>query len=156
MDGCISRIKNKIMAKNTTGYFLANQTYTQTSLTNTTLTTIATGAANDSWVYDIVITTNSITPVLGTLYMNIGSPNPDFTLKKILAAAPIQAGQGITTTNPYRLLQSSDGSQVIYRFLDRDQNFYIPLDAGHTLKFQIDSGLSSGATVNILVFQRDF
>ncbi len=144
------------MAKNTVGYFLADQTYTQSSLTNGTLTTIATGAANDSWVYDIVITTNSITPVLGTLYMNIGSPSPDFVLKKILGAAPIQAGQGITTTNPYRLLQSSDGSQVIYRFLDRDQNFYIPLDAGDVLKFQIDSGLSAGATVNILVFQRDF
>jgi hypothetical protein len=143
------------MAKNTVGYFLADQVYTQTSLTNGTLTTIATGAADDSWVYDIVITTNSTTAVTGTLYINTGTT--DFPIKKILGTAPIQAGQGITTTNPYRLLQSSDGSQVIYRFLDRDQNFYIPLKATNTLKFQVDSGtLSAGAAVNILVFQRNF
>jgi hypothetical protein len=133
------------MAKNTTGYFLADQVYTQVSISNTTSTIIATGAADDSWVYDIVITTNSTTPVLGTLYINTGTT--DFPIKKILGTAPIQAGQGITTTNPYRLLQSSDGSQVIYRFLDRATN---------TLKFQIDSGLSAGAAVNILVFQRNF
>jgi len=142
------------MAKNTTGYFLAGQTYTQVSITNTTLTPIATGAADDSWVYDIVITTTSTTPVLGTLYINTGAT--DFPIKKILAAAPIQAGQGTTTTNPYRLLQASDGSQVIYRFLDRDQNYYIPLKAANTLKFKVDSGLSSGTELNILVFQRDF
>jgi hypothetical protein len=142
------------MAKNTVGYFLADQTYTQSSLTNTTLTTIATGAANDSWVYDIVITTTSTSAVLGTLYINVGGS--DFPIKKILAAAPIQAGQGTTTANPYRLLQSADGGQVTYRFLDRDQNYYIPLKATNTLKFQIDSGLSAGTSVNILVFQRDF
>lgn len=142
------------MAKNTVGYFLADQTYTQSSLTNTTLTTIATGAANDSWVYDIVITTTSTTAVLGTLYINTGGT--DFPIKKILAAAPIQAGQGTTSANPYRLLQSADGGQVTYRFLDRDQNYYIPLKATNTLKFQIDSGLSAGTAVNILVFQRDF
>jgi hypothetical protein len=142
------------MAKNTVGYFLADQTYTQTSLTNTTLTPIATGAANDSWVYDIVITSTNSQSVTGTLYINTGST--DFPIKKILAAAPIQAGQGTTTTNPYRLLQSSDGSQVIYRFLDRDQNYYIPLKAGNTLKFQVDAGLTGGGVINILVFQRDF
>jgi hypothetical protein len=143
------------MAKNTTGYFLADQTYTQTTMnTNGATSLIATGGTNDSWVYDIVITSTSLNAVLGTLYINTGTT--DFTIKKILGTAPIQAGQGTTTTNPYRLLQSSDGSQVIYRFLDRDQNFYIPLKAGNTLKFKVDSGLSSGTELNILVFQRDF
>lgn len=143
------------MAKNTVGYFLADQTYTQSSLSSIGASaTIATGAANDSWVYDIVITTTSTTNVLGTLYINTGGT--DFPIKKILTASPILAGQGTTTANPYRLLQSADGGQVTYRFLDRDQNYYIPLKAGNTLKFQIDSGLSGGTAVNILVFQRDF
>lgn len=142
------------MAKNTVGYFLADQSYTQTSITNTTLTTIVTGNINDSWVYEILITTNSTTAVLGTLYINTGGA--DFPIKKILAPAPIQPGQGVSTANPYRLIQPSDGGQVTYRLLDRDQNYYIPLKSTNTLKFQVDSGLSAGATVNILVFERDF
>ena len=142
------------MAKNTVGYFLADQSYTQTAITNTTLTTIVTGNTEDSWVYEILITTNSATPVLGTVYINTGGA--DFPIKKILAASPIQAGQGTTTANPYRLIQPADGGQIMYRLLDRDQNYYIPLKFNHTLKFQVDSGLSSGATVNILVFERDF
>lgn len=142
------------MAKNTVGYFLNTQSYTQTTISGTTLTTIVTGNTEDSWVYEILITTNSTSPVLGTVYINTGGT--DFPIKKILAASPIQAGQGTATANPYRLIQPADGGQIMYRLLDRDQNYYIPLKVNHTLKFQVDSGLSTGATVNILVFERDF
>lgn len=141
------------MAKNTVGYFLADQSYTQTSITNTTLTTIVTGNTDDSWVYEILITSTCTQAVTGTLYINVGGA--DFPIKKILAANPILANQGTATANPYRLIQPADGGQVMYRLLDRDQNYYIPLKSGQTLKFQVDGGLINGA-INILVIERDF
>lgn len=143
------------MAKNTTGYFLSTQEYKQTTISTAgSATLLTTASVNDSWLYDVLVTTNSTDPVLGTLSIDNGSGA--FNLKKILAASPIQPEQGTNTANPYRLIQSSDGSQVIYRFLDRDQNYYIPLPSGSSLYFTVDSGLSAGSSASLLTFLRSF
>jgi hypothetical protein len=50
------------MAKNTTAYFLANQNYTLvtfTSADSTSIKDLVSAAADDSWVYEVFITSRS-------------------------------------------------------------------------------------------------
>lgn len=145
------------MAKNTVGYFLSTQSWV--FLNNLTLTdaqTLLTGVTDDTWVYDIVITNSGNIALNAKLYLEDGSGN-QIMLKTMSSTLSNQilAGQGITTANPLRLMQASDGNQITVRFLDRDQNYYIPIPSTVKLMFKLDTA-PTGGSVNIAVFKRDF
>jgi hypothetical protein len=145
------------MAKNTVGYFLSTQNWVfLNNLTATTAQTLLTGVADDTWVYDIVITNSGNNALNARLYLEDASGN-QIMLKMMLSGLSNQilAGQGITTANPLRLMQASDGNQITVRFLDRDQNYYIPVPATVKLVFKLDTAPTSGS-VNVAVFKRDF
>lgn len=145
------------MAKNTAGYFLSTQNWVfLNSLTSTTAQTLLTGVADDTWVYDIVITNSGNNALNARLYLEDASGNQ--IMLKVMTSGlsnQILAGQGITTANPLRLMQASDGNQITVRFLDRDQNYYIPVPTTVKLVFKLDTAPTSGS-VNVAVFKRDF
>jgi hypothetical protein len=144
------------MAKNTTGYFLNTQSWVFfNSVTSTTAFELLTGVADDTWVYDIVITSTASNALSAQLYLLSGSDQ--IRLKTMTSGLnnQILAGQGISTANPLRLMQASDGNQITVRFLDRDQNYYIPVPNGVKLMFKLDT-TPTGGSVNIAVFKRDF
>jgi hypothetical protein len=146
------------MAKNTTAYFLNEQKIQRTIFQNADGTTpkpIFTAAAEDSWVYDIVITSTSPDPKDATIYLYDGTN--DIVIKQLLSPNNILANQGtgLTSANPLRLLQSSDGNQITVRLLDRDQNYFIALPVGWTLRAKMNTAISSG-TITFLVMSRNF
>lgn len=146
------------MAKNTTAYFLNKQVLEKTTFTNadgTTVKSIFTAATEDSWIYDIVITSTAPDAEDATIYLSDGTI--DIVIKQLLSPNNILANQGTGTTspNPLRLLQSSDGNQITVRYLDRDQNYFIPVPVGWTLRAKMNSGIASG-TVTFLVISRNF
>ena len=148
------------MAKNTTAYFLNQQKIQRTVFNSGDLTTpkpIFTAAAEDSWVYDIVITSTSPDPRDATIYMHEVSTGTDIVIKQLLSPNNILANQGTgaTSANPLRLLQSSDGNQITVRLLDRDQNYFIALPVGWTLRAKMNTAISSG-TITFLVMSRNF
>lgn len=146
------------MAKNTTAYFLNTQTWVfLNNLTATTAQTLLTGVADDTWVYDIVITNSGNNALNARLYLEDASGSNQIMLKIMSSTLSNQilAGQGITTANPLRLMQASDGNQITVRFLDRDQNYYIPVPDTVKLVFKLDTAPTSGS-VNVAVFKRDF
>lgn len=148
------------MAKNTTAYFLNKQAIQRTTFTSangTTIQPIFTAAAEDSWVYDIVITSTSPDPRDATIYMHEVSTGTDIVIKQLLSPNNILANQGTgaTSANPLRLLQSSDGNQITVRLLDRDQNYFIALPVGWTLTAKMNTAISSG-TITFLVMSRNF
>lgn len=146
------------MAKNTTAYFLNKQAIQRTAFTNsdgTTTKSIFTAAPEDSWVYDIIITSTVSSAMDATIYLYDGTN--DITIKQLLSPNNILANQGTGTgsPNPLRLLQSSDGNQITVRLLDRDQNYFIALPVGWTLRAKMNSTIASG-TVTFLVMSRNF
>ena len=146
------------MAKNTVGYFLNKQVLQRTDFTSadtTTIKTIFTAALEDSWVYDIIITSTAPDSEDATIYLNDGTN--DITIKQLLSPNNILAlqGTGASSPNPLRLLQASDGNQITVRYLDRDQNYFIPVPVGCTLRAKMNTGISSG-TVTFLVVSRNF
>lgn len=148
------------MAKNTTAYFLNKQKIERTTFTSsdgTTIKPIFTVAPEDSWVYDIVITSTSPDAMNATIYMYDVANNVDVPIKILQSPNNILANQGTSTSsvNPLRLLQSSDGNQIIVRLLDRDQNYCIALPVGWTLRAKMNSAIVSG-TVTFLVMSRNF
>lgn len=145
------------MAKNTTGYFLNTQSWAfLNNLTATTAQTLLTGVTDDTWVYDIVITSTATNALHAKVYLEDSVGN-QIRLKTMTSTLgnQILIGQGTTTANPLRLMQSSDGNQITVRLLDRDQNYYIPIPNGVKLIFQLDTA-PTGGSVNIAVFKRDF
>jgi len=145
------------MAKNTAGYFLNTQSWVfLNNLTSTSAQTLLTGVTDDTWVYDIVITSTATNALSAKVYLEDGSGN-QIRLKTMTSGLvnQILIGQGTSTANPLRLLQASDGNQITVRLLDRDQNYYIPVPSGVKLMFQLDTSPTSGS-VNIAVFKRDF
>jgi len=145
------------MAKNTTGYFLSTQSWVFfNSVTSTTTPLeLLTGVADDTWVYDIVITSTASNALSAQLYLLSGSDQIRLKTMTSVLNNQILAGQGISTANPLRLMQASDGNQITVRFLDRDQNYYIPVPDGVKLVFKLDTA-PSGGSVNVAVFKRDF
>jgi hypothetical protein len=148
------------MAKNTTAYFLNEQKIQRTTFTSANLTNVQpifTAAAEDSWIYDIVITSTSPDPRDATIYMHEVSTNTDIVIKQLLSPNNILANQGTgaTSANPLRLLQSSDGNQITVRLLDRDQNYFIALPVGWTLRAKMNTAISSG-DITFLVMSRNF
>jgi hypothetical protein len=148
------------MAKNTTAYFLNEQKIQRTVFNSGDLTTpkpIFTAAAEDSWVYDIVITSTSPDPRDATIYMHEVSTGTDIVIKQLLSPNNILANQGTgaTSANPLRLLQSSDGNQITVRLLDRDQNYFIALPVGWTLRAKMNTAIASG-DITFLVMSRNF
>ncbi len=148
------------MAKNTTAYFLNKQKIERTTFNSgdgTTIKPIFTAAPEDSWVYDIVITSTSPDAMNATIYMYDVANLVDVPIKILQSPNNILANQGTSTSsvNPLRLLQSSDGNQIIVRLLDRDQNYCIALPVGWTLRAKMNSGIISG-TVTFLVMSRNF
>lgn len=146
------------MAKNTTAYFLNKQVIQRTTFANadgTTIKSIFTAAPEDSWVYDIVITSTVASAMDATIYLYDGTN--DIVIKQLLSPNNILANQGtgISSPNPLRLLQSSDGNQITVRLLDRDQNYFIALPVGWTLRAKMNSTIASG-TVTFLVMSRNF
>ena len=146
------------MAKNTTAYFLNKQAIQRTTFNSgdgTTVKSIFTAAPEDSWIYDIVITSTSPDARDATIYLYDGTN--DIVIKQLLSPNNILANQGTgaSSANPLRLLQSSDGNQIIVRFLDRDQNYFIALPVGWTLRAKMNSSIVSG-TVTFLVMSRNF
>lgn len=146
------------MAKNTTAYFLANQNYTLvtfTSADSTTIKDLVAGAADDSWVYEVFITSTEGTQVPITLYISDGST--DVPIKSLLSTAGVAANQGTVAAapNPYRLIQAVDNNNIFVRYLDRDQNYYIPLPSGWKLRAKMNSALTSG-TMTFMIMKRDF
>ena len=146
------------MAKNTTAYFLNEQKIQRTIFQNADGTTpkpIFTAAAEDSWVYDIVITSTSPDARDATIYLHDGTN--DIVIKQLLSPNNILANQGTgaTSANPLRLLQSSDGNQITVRLLDRDQNYFIALPVGWTLRAKINTTIASG-DITFLVMSRNF
>lgn len=147
------------MAKNTTAYFLNKQVIERTEFTSTDSTTaksIFTSASEDSWVYDIIITSTVASNMEATIYIT-DLNNNDIVIKQLLNPNYILANQGTgsISPNPLRLLQSSDGNQITVRYLDRDQNYFIALPVGWTLKAKMNTTISSGA-VTFLVVSRNF
>jgi len=146
------------MAKNTTAYFLNEQKIQRTTFNSgdgTTIKPIFTAATEDSWVYDIVITSTSPYAKDATIYLYDGTN--DIVIKQLLSPNNILAtqGTGLTSANPLRLLQSSDGNQITVRLLDRDQNYFIALPVGWTLRAKMNTAISSG-TITFLVMSRNF
>lgn len=146
------------MAKNTTAYFLNKQVIQRTAFANadgTTIKSIFTAAPEDSWVYDIVITSTVASAMDATIYLYDGTN--DIVIKQLLSPNNILANQGtgMSSPNPLRLLQSSDGNQITVRLLDRDQNYFIALPVGWTLRAKMNTTISSG-TVTFLVMSRNF
>jgi hypothetical protein len=145
------------MAKNTTGYFLNQQSWIFfNAVTSTTAFELLTGVTDDTWIYDIVITSTASNALSANLYLQDASNN-QIRLKTMTSALANQIliGQGTTTANPLRLMQASDGNQITVRLLDRDQNYYLPVPSGVKLMFKLDTA-PSGGSVNIAVFKRDF
>lgn len=145
------------MAKNQAAYFLSTQSWIFfNGIANQTAQLLLTGDTDDTWVYDIVVTSSASNALNATLYIEQANPSSNqIVLKKLISPNNILAGQGITTANPLRLMQSSDGNQNTVRLLDRDQNFYLPVPAGVKLYFKLDTTPTAG-TVNVAVFKRDF
>ena len=146
------------MAKNTTAYFLANQNYTLvtfTSADSTTTKDLVTASVDDSWVYEVFITSTEGSQVPVTIYLSDGAT--DMPIKSLLTTAGVAANQGTSTTapNPYRLIQSSDNNNIFIRLLDRDQNYYISLPNGWKLRANMNSALTSG-TMTFNILKRDF
>jgi len=146
------------MAKNTTGYFLSTQSWVFfNNVTSTTAFELLTGVADDTWVYDIVITSTASNALNAQLYLLSGTDQIRLKTLTQTLNNQILIGQGISTANPLRLMQSSDGNQITVRFLDRDQNYYIPVPSGVKLMFKLDTTpTGAGGSVNIAVFKRDF
>jgi hypothetical protein len=146
------------MAKNTTGYFLSTQSWVFfNNVTSTTAVELLTGVADDTWVYDIVITSTASNALNAQLYLLSGTDQIRLKTLTQTLNNQILIGQGTTTANPLRLMQSSDGNQITVRFLDRDQNYYIPVPNGVKLMFKLDTTpTGAGGSVNIAVFKRDF
>ena len=146
------------MAKNTTAYFLANQNYTLvtfTSADSTTTKDLVTASVDDSWVYEIFITSTEGSQVPITIYLSDGSN--DVPIKSLLSTAGVAANQGTSTTapNPYRLIQAVDNNNIFVRYLDRDQNYYVLLPNGWKLRAKMNSALTSG-TMTFMIMKRDF
>lgn len=146
------------MAKNTTAYFLANQNYTLvtfTSADSTTTKDLVTASVDDSWVYEIFITSTEGSQVPITIFLSDGST--DVPIKSLLSTAGVAANQGTSTTapNPYRLIQAVDNNNIFVRYLDRDQNYYVLLPNGWKLRAKMNSALTSG-TMTFMIMKRDF
>lgn len=146
------------MAKNTTAYFLANQNYTVVSFTSadsTNIKDLVTAAVDDSWIYEIFITSTEGVQVPITLYLSDASN--DIPIKSLLSTAGVAANQGTTVSapNPYRLIQPGDNNNIFVRYLDRDQNYYVPLPNGWKIRAKMNTALTSG-TMKFTILKRDF
>lgn len=147
------------MAKNTTAYFLNQQVITTTIITSTDGTgpvEILRAAENDSWVYEVLITSTNTSALEGKLIIDDGTTS--VIIKQLLSPNNILAEQGTGTAsaNPLRLMQSSDGNQITFRLLDRDQNYYLPLPTGWKLYLRLNTAVDSGEEVSVSVFSRNF
>ena len=146
------------MAKNTTAYFLANQNYTLvtfTSADSTSTKDLVSASADDSWVYEVFITSTEGSQVPITIYLSDGSN--DVPIKSLLSTAGVAANQGTSTSapNPYRLIQAVDNNNIFVRYLDRDQNYYVLLPNGWKLRAKMNNALTSG-TMTFMIMKRDF
>lgn len=146
------------MAKNQAAYFLSTQSWVfSNSISNQTAVVLLTGDTDDTWVYDIVVTSTATNALDAELYLESASPgNIKLPLKRLIGPGnAILVGQGTSTANPLRLMQASDGNQITVRLLDRDQNYYLPVPSGVKLYFKLNTTPSSGS-VTVGVFKRDF
>jgi hypothetical protein len=145
------------MAKNTVGYFLNTQDYTVTlyqAADGTARKKLVDGDANDSWVYDIIVTSDDT--ISHDAIFELYNGTSYVPIKYLISPNNILIGQGVTTSNPLRLFQASDGNQITVRYLDRDQNYYIPLPSGCSLWVKMIVAVNTGKTVTLTTFKRNF
>jgi hypothetical protein len=145
------------MAKNQAAYFLSTQSWVFSNpISNQTAVLLLTGDADDTWVYDIVVTSTATNALDAELYLE-SAGGIKLPLKRLISPGnAILIGQGTSTANPLRLMQASDGNQITVRLLDRDQNYYLPVPSGVKLYFKLNTTPSSGGSVTVGVFKRDF
>ncbi len=133
---------------------LQNDVYTRTLFQNsdsTNIKDICIAGEEGSYLYEISITgTNTTTREL-TFYISDGGL--DIPIKLVTVA--INQGSVISQPDPLRLIQPISGS-VIARVLDRDQNYYIPLPIGWSIKMKVNVALTAGQTLNVLTQRKDF
>lgn len=142
------------MAKNTTAYFLANDVYVRTTFVNadgTNIKSICPSGADGSYVYEIQITGDNTATRDITLYINDGTN--DIPIK--LSTVAINQGNVIGTPDPLRLIQPVTGF-IVGRILERDQNYYIPLPTGFSIRMKVNTAVTAGQTITVLVNRKDF
>lgn len=138
------------MAKDSHGYDAKQEVQTITQFTTTALQTIATAGADDSRVMEICVHSDDTNSTVLTVYMKKGAVS--VPIKTVTVAA--NQGNVIGTPDRLRLLNGDSGF-ITGRLVDRDQNYYLVLQAGSTLEASL-STLSASKKVIIEVIQRDF
>lgn len=140
--------------KNTTPYLLATDNIPArinfTSADGTTAKTICSAGTEGSYLYEIAITSTETTARDITLIFNEGTN--DVNMKFATVAA--NQGNIISTPDPLRFIQGDSGF-IVGRLLERDQNWYLQLPAGCSIKMKINTALASG-TISVLCRLKDF
>jgi hypothetical protein len=144
------------MPKNTTAYFTKQDRIpTRVNFVNadgTTAKNICTAAADDSRIMEILVTSTDSAARDMVFFLNDGTN--DVPIK----FCTIGGFQGNINTNPdpFRLVNSNNGF-IVGRLFDRDQNYYIALPAGYSLRARCTTAVASGAfAISVLVVIKDF
>lgn len=153
------------MAKNTTPSFYLKDNPTITSFVAgdaNNFKIIATGGADDSHVFEILIASND-TVARQIEFWKV--PNNDIVEANVIAtgfplkiSVPVPAGTGTTTlaSDPLRLIQSTNAF-IVERLFERDQNTYIDLPNGwYIMARMTGSVVGAGVWVKTQVKQKDF
>jgi hypothetical protein len=142
------------MAKNTTPYLLQNDVYTRQTFVNADGTTekiICSAGTEGSYLYMINISADINAARDMVLVIHDGTNS---TPIKFLTVG-INQGNTIASPDPIRLLQA-DANFIVGRLLDRDQNYYIPLPAGFSIRARMISAVPSGQTIVVNTHRKDF
>jgi hypothetical protein len=142
------------MAKNTIPFMLQNDVYSRTVFSSSDATStkqICESGTEGSYVYEILVTGTNSSSINATFYLSDGTNDTP------VKWATIGANQGnlISSPDPLRLVQPA-ATFIVGRLLDRDQNYYIPLPSGYSLKMSLNTSLSSGQNVVVVVHRKDF
>lgn len=138
------------MAKTSNGFDLVDENGPITEYLAVTLQTICTAGANGSRVMEILVHSDDTAATNITISKKLGS------LTIPIKVATIAAGQGNSISAPDRKrLINSDSDFITGRLFDRDQNFFLVLEAGAILEASL-STLTSGKKVKVEVVKRDW
>jgi hypothetical protein len=142
------------MAKNTTPYFWKQTRRTSFSFVNatgTTAQTICTAGADDSGVYEILCTSDDTVARDMTFYINDGATDSEI----LLATVSIQQGTVITNPQPLRLINNIINF-IAGRELDVNQNYFVPLQAGWSIKAKVNVAVSATRTIKCRAIIKDY
>lgn len=152
--------------KNTTPLFYRRDTPPQVTLFEnsdaTNFKIIATGGADDSHVFEILIaSTDTVARQIEIWKVpnnNTADANVISTGFPLKISISIPVGQGTTTLfpDPIRLINTNNNF-ILDRLFDRDQNFYTELPSGWYLMAKMTAGaVSATKWVKTCVKQKDF